>query len=204
MPRRKLEPGELSRDAAVRVARELCEAQGVAFPGVREVQRWYRRCSAPVTEELVAAFLRDIAEGVPTPDAEDVSGNKVPAGAQAAVLADAVPAGVDLADVGTPPVVVLQALGNSPQAFAAFQQGCRIWDERRRAEWDHLVERAEYVHHDAVVECLRTPDQTLAQLEVEATRWNHSPEQVIRLARERVGEALNEIYQREIGSRRRD
>ena len=200
MPRRKLEPGELSRDAAVRAARELCEAQGVAFPGVREVQRWYRRCSVPVTEDIVAAFLRDIAEGVPTPVADDVSGNNVPA----SVLEEAVPAGVDLADVGTPPVVVLQALGNSPQAFAAFQQGCRIWDERRRAEWQHRVERAEYVHHDAVIECLRTPDQTLAQLEVEATRWKHTPEQVIRLARERVGEALNEIYQREIGSRRRD
>ena len=193
MARRKLEPGELSRDAAVNSARQRCEAEGVAFPGVREVQRWYGRCSGPVTNERVAAYVREIANGAPTPPSDEET-----------ALAGIVPDGIDIADVGTPPVVVLQALGNSPQAFAAFQQGCRIWDERRRAEWHHQVERAEYVHHDAVVECLRTPDQTLAALEVEASRWNHSPEQAIRLARERVGGALNEIYQREIGNRRRD
>ena len=178
MARRKLQPGELSRDAAVHAARRTMRGGGRS-PSPVSGKSSAGTNAAPVrlVRTMVAAFVRGIASDVPFAGCRTLRSSHHPG---LRPWRRRFLSGVDLADVGTPPVVVLQALGNSPQAFAAFQQGCRIWDERRRAEWQHLVERAEYVHHDAVVECLRTPDQTLAQLEVEATRWNHSPEQVIR------------------------
>ena len=197
MARRKLQPGELSRDGTVAAAREVCAAEDLPFPGVREIQRWYKARGGSATRDDVADLVRSRA-GTATapPDRDPVAADT------GAVPLPATPDGIDIADVGAPPMAVLAALGNSAQAFSAFQSGCRVLDERRHEEWRRQVERAEYVHHDTVVECLRTPDHVLAEMEVAAGRWNHSPQQTIRLARERIAEALNDVYQREIGSRR--